>query len=142
MDGIEEMVKGIISAHTAPIPEMVASFASMRHSDNESHRGAATGRIVGKCPRCGFNVTESALGFFCSSQVCRFAMWKDSRFWAAKGKTFATAIAATLLEKRHISFPDLKSQRTGKTYAATIFLTDDGNKTDFKLEFIRGAIPK
>jgi len=29
----------------------------------------------------------------------------------------------------------LKSERTGKTYAAAIILSDDGNKTDFKLEF-------
>jgi len=69
-------------------------------------------------------------------------MWKDSRFWSAKSKTLTMKTAAALLKDGHVSFFDLKSERTGKDYAATIFLVDDGGKTDFKMEFINGASGK
>ena len=142
MAGIESLVNGLVAANTAPNPEMVSLFASMPNGANtgssgtvKGKSGAAGGKVIGKCPRCSSGVTESAKGFFCSSGSCKFALWKDSRFWSAKGKTLTAKTAAALLEKGRVSFSDLKSERTGKTYAAAIVLADDGNKTDFKMEF-------
>jgi DNA topoisomerase-3 len=80
-------------------------------------------------------VTESAKGFFCSGRTCRFALWKDSRFWKAKGKTLTAKTVTALLSEGRIFFSDLKSERTGKTYAASILMDDDGRKINYKLEF-------
>jgi DNA topoisomerase-3 len=139
MTGIETLTKGLVAAHTAPLPEMVSVFASTGNTANSGadwgDKGASGGKAVGKCPRCSSDIKESAKAFFCSNRDCKFALWKDSRFWAAKGKTCTAKIASALLDKGRVSFSDLKSERTGKTYAATIVLADDGAKTDFRMEF-------
>ncbi len=142
ISGIEALVSGLVAGNTAPVPALVSLFASMQSASTDGIGGsqkakaaAASGKEVGKCPRCGAGVTEAAKGFFCSSPACKFALWKDSRFWTAKGKTLTSKTAAALLKEGRVSFSDLKSERTGKSYAAVIILTDDGAKTDFKLEF-------
>lgn len=40
--------------------------------------------IIGKCPRCGSDVTESKKGFFCEKNDCRFGLWRDNKFFSAK----------------------------------------------------------
>lgn len=126
MDGIAALVKGFVSAHTAPLPACASLFAER-----------PKGTVLGKCPRCGADVTESGKGFFCSSRACRFALWKDARFWQAKDKKLDKKIAATLLSEGRVFLSDLKSGRTGKTYAATVVLADDGSKVNFKLDFVQ-----
>ena len=44
---------------------------------------------VGNCPRCGQRVTESPKGFFCSNRDCRFAIWKNNRFFSQKKGNYA-----------------------------------------------------
>jgi DNA topoisomerase-3 len=127
MDGIASLTRGLVAAHAAPLPEYANLFAPL-----------PKGAVIGKCPRCGADVTESGKGFFCSNRTCKFALWKDSRFWSAKGKTLNRETATALLEKGRVYFTDLKSERTGKTYAATVVLSDSGDKTDYRLEFGKG----
>ncbi|MDL2258977.1 DNA topoisomerase 3 [Eubacteriales bacterium OttesenSCG-928-K08] len=124
MDGIAALIQGLVSANTAPLPQYASLFT-------ERPKGA----VVGRCPRCGADVTESAKGFFCSSRACKFALWKDSRFWQVKEKKLDKKIAATLLSEGRVFFSDLKSGRTGKTYAAAVVLEDDGVRVNFKLDF-------
>ena len=124
MDGIAALTQGFVAAHAAPIAAYASLFAA-----------PPKGAVVGKCPRCGADVTESGKGFFCASRACRFALWKDNRFWQAKGKKMDKTIATALLSEGRVFFSDLKSSRTGKTYAAAILLEDDGAKTNFRLEF-------
>ncbi|MDR2088526.1 MAG: DNA topoisomerase 3 [Clostridiales Family XIII bacterium] len=124
MAGIAALTKGLVAANTAPPAEYASLFAA-----------PPKGSVIGKCPRCGADVTEEAKGFFCSGRACKFALWKDSRFWAAKGKKLDKKTAAALLSEGRVSFSDLKSEKTGKTYAATVVLTDADGKTEFKLEF-------
>jgi DNA topoisomerase-3 len=124
MDGIASLVQGLVDACDTPLPACADLFASV-----------PKGAVVGACPRCGSDVAESDRGFFCSSRACRFALWKDARFWSAKGKKLDRKIAAALLKDGRIFFSDLVSAKTNKTYAATIVLSDDGERTGFKLEF-------
>ena len=42
--------------------------------------------VVGKCPRCGSDVAELQKGFFCQNEGCKFAIWKNNKWWAAKKK--------------------------------------------------------
>jgi len=125
MAGIEALVRGLVAAHSAPIPEYASLFAQ-----------PPKGETVGKCLRCGAPVTENGKGFFCSNRACRFALWRDNRFFEAKGKKIDKATAAALLTEGRVFFSDLKSERTGKSYAAAILLDDTGDRVQFKLEVL------
>jgi DNA topoisomerase-3 len=126
MDGIAALVSGLVAAHAAPLPAFASLFAP-----------PPQGAVAGKCPRCGADVIEAAKGFFCSSRACRFALWKDSRFWSAKGKKLDKKTANALLTEGRVFFSDLKSEKTGKTYAAAVLLEDDGQRVNYKLDFTK-----
>lgn len=91
--------------------------------------------VVGKCPRCGTNVTESKTGYFCEKNNCRFALWKDNRFLTSKHIGLTSKMAETLLRDKKAYVKGIYSERTGKQYDAFITMTDDGAKTTFGLEF-------
>ena len=90
---------------------------------------------VGRCPRCGGEVTESQKGFFCQSETCRFAIWKDSKWWSAKKKQPTKAIVAALLKDGRARLTGCYSEKTGKTYDADVLLEDAGEYVNFKLDF-------
>ena len=91
--------------------------------------------VVGKCPRCGGNVAEMQKGFFCQNEGCKFAIWKNNKWWAAKKKQPTKQIVTTLLKDGRVSVKGMYSEKTGKTYDATVVLEDDGTYANFKLEF-------
>ena len=41
---------------------------------------------IGKCPCCGHDVVEKSKGFFCINKDCKFALWKDNRFFDSLSK--------------------------------------------------------
>ena len=91
--------------------------------------------VVGKCPRCGSDVTESKKGFFCEKNECRFALWRDNRFLTSKKVNLTKKMAETLLRDGKAYVSGIYSERTGKKYDAFIVMTDDGTKTTFSLDF-------
>ena len=93
---------------------------------------------MGLCPRCGRTVNEKKTGFFCENRDCRFVLWKDSKFFSAKKKELTKAAAAALLREGRIRLTGCWSERTGKTYDATVILEDDGEKTNYRLVFDNG----
>ena len=93
--------------------------------------------VVGKCPRCGGEVAEMQKGFFCQNKSCNFAIWKNSKWWAMKRKQPTKAIVTALLKNGRAHVSGLYSEKTGKTYDATVVLEDDGKYANFKLEFDR-----
>ena len=95
----------------------------------------STCEAVGRCPRCGGTVTEGRKGFFCENRACGFAIWKDSKWWENKKKKPTKSIVAALLKDGRAQVSGLWSEKTGKTYAATVLLTDDGTRASFRLEF-------
>lgn len=90
---------------------------------------------IGKCPRCGNPVIERMKGYFCDNKDCSFALWKDSRFFTAKNKTLTKKTAAALLEDGRAMLRGCYSPKTGATYDATVLLVDDGQRTNFRLDF-------
>ncbi len=94
--------------------------------------------VVGKCPRCGSDVTESKKGYFCERNDCHFGLWRDNRFLAAKKINLTKKMAETLLKDGKTYASGIFSEKTGKTYDAYIVLEDDGTKTAYRLEFERG----
>lgn len=93
--------------------------------------------VVGRCPRCGGEVAEMQKGFFCQNETCRFAIWKNNKWWAAKKEQPTKAVVAALLKDGRARLTGCYSEKTGKTYDATVVLEDDGQYVSFKLEFDR-----
>ena len=91
--------------------------------------------VVGKCPRCGSDVTESKKGFFCECNDCRFGLWKDNKFLTAKKITLTKKMVSELLKNGRYPVKDIFSEKTGKSYDATITLTDDGARSVYALDF-------
>ena len=93
--------------------------------------------VVGKCPRCGGEVAEMQKGFFCQTESCKFAIWKNNKWWELKRKQPTKAIVTALLKDGRAHVTGLYSEKTGKTYDATVMLEDDGKYANFKLAFDR-----
>lgn len=91
--------------------------------------------VIGKCPRCGSDVTESKKGFFCETNDCRFGLWRDNKFLTGKKISLTKKMAATLLKSGRIPVKGIFSEKTGKSYDATLVMTDDGAKTLYSLDF-------
>lgn len=91
--------------------------------------------VIGKCPRCGGDVTESKKGFFCESNDCRFGLWRDNKFLTGKKITLTKKMTASLLKDGKIPVKGIFSEKTGKSYDATLVMTDDGAKTIYSLDF-------
>lgn len=126
MDGIADMNRELVKAHTTPEEQFTKLFAAGR-TDREA---------VGTCPRCGASVYEGQKGFFCENRDCAFALWKDNRFFSSKKKSITKTVAAALLKEGRISMSGLYSEKTGRTYDAVVVLDDTGEKyVNFKLEF-------
>ena len=84
--------------------------------------------IIGKCPRCSENVYEGKKNFYCGNRGCQFVMWKNDRFFEQRKKAFTPKIAAALLKNGKAKVKGLYSEKTGKTYDATVLLADTGDK--------------
>lgn len=91
---------------------------------------------LGKCPHCGADVIEKSKGFFCENKDCKFALWKDNRFFDSLSKKLTKQVAEQLLSRGRAKLKKCRSVKTGKTYDTTIVLsvTDDG-RVHFMLEF-------
>ena len=91
--------------------------------------------VVGKCPRCGGDVAELQKGFFCQNEGCKFAIWKNNKWWELKRKQPTKAVVTALLKDGRARITGCYSEKTGKTYDATVVLEDDGQYANFRLEF-------
>ena len=119
---------------TAMLKELVGTYQVIKGSE---YLFAPPREVVGKCPRCGGEIAEMQKGFFCQDQSCKFAIWKNNNWWAAKRKQPTKAIVAALLKDGRAHVTGLYSGKSGKTYDATVVLEDTGQYVNFKLEFDR-----
>ena len=123
------------------IEQMVASLVKT----SEAVKGAKTlmknnGKIVGICPHCGAEVVERDKGWFCSNRECRFVLWKDNAFFKRLGKHLTGQLVDKLLRDGRARLKDCKSQRTGKTYNASVLMTTEADgRPRFSLEFENGG---
>jgi DNA topoisomerase-3 len=134
MGGIAAFIKAIVLENNAPKPE----FANLFPSAGEN---AASAPSLGGCPRCGGDVTEWAKGFSCAnSKMCGFKLWKENKWWTAKKKPLTAAIVTRLLKDGKAALKDLYSEKTGKTYNATVSFDGEGagkvgQYVNFRMEF-------
>ena len=70
MDGIIPMLKELVGTY-----QMIKGTEYLFTPPRE---------VVGKCPRCGGDVAELQKGFFCQNEGCKFAIWKNNKWWAPR----------------------------------------------------------
>ena len=121
MDEIKELIKHLIDSY-----EVIPDAEVLMHPVYAP---------IGKCPHCGGDIVEKSKGFFCSNKECKFALWKDNRFFDAIGKKMNKQVAEQLLRGGRATLKKCKSQRSGKEFNATLLLsTDDKGQPQFALE--------
>jgi DNA topoisomerase-3 len=126
MIAINKFVSDTVKTYSSADESNKSLFPSNRKS----------GEIIGKCPRCKNDVAESLKGFFCCNKGCQFALWKDNKFFTLKKKTITKETASALIGEGRVFISGLMSEKTGKTYNATIILDDKGEGyPSFRLEF-------
>ena len=124
----EDFMAGI----SAMLQELVRTYQMIKGTE---YLFTPSREVVGKCPRCGGDVAELQKGFFCQNEGCKFAIWKNNKWWAAKKKQPTKAVVTALLKDGCARITGCYSEKTGKTYDATVVLEDDGQYANFKLEF-------
>lgn len=122
LEDISAMLRQMISNY-APVSGAEVLFPSEYES-------------VGICPRCGHQVLKKQKGYFCSNGNCRFALWKNNRFFDSKKKPLTDDMVRSLLKNGRVCLKGCYSESSGKTYDATAVLTDDGQQVGFLLEFV------
>ena len=122
MSGIEDMVRELCGSYT---PKLATP------------QFPAQGEVIGKCPRCGCNVVTGKKGYFCESSVCRFALWTDNKFLAAKRIRLSKSQAAQLLRDGRIHINEVYSAKRDAYYPADLILKDDGERVIYWLDFGR-----
>ena len=121
---IEHMVSGLVSDYT-PVAEASILFPTGRE-------------VVGKCPRCGGVVSEAKNGYFCEGLDCKFGLWRDNKFLAAKRISLTRSLATELLENGRVHLDEIYSQRTDKCYPGDLILHDDVERATYYLSFKGG----
>ena len=113
MNEISEMIIEIIDEY-APVHDVDVLFPSGRE-------------IVGKCPRCGGNVTEGKNGFHCEKNGCKFAFWKDNTFLQSQDISITKKMAVDLLSK---GYTEIKNGNK----SITLTFTDNGEKVRYRVK--------
>ena len=120
---ITQMVQTLVSEYQ-PVPGAEVLFPSGRE-------------VVGNCPRCGSDVTESKKGFFCEKSDCKFGLWRDNKFLSAKRISLTKLDVTALLKSGRVYIKNIYSEKTGKTFDADLLLDDNGERTVYRFDFGR-----
>lgn len=126
MDEIKDVIAGLIQNY-----EVIQDSEVLMSKESNA---------VGKCPVCGSSVEEKAKAFFCSNRSCKFALWKNNRYFESIGKSMTSTTAQKLLGSGKIKLKGCKSAKIGNTFDATVYMEvfEDG-KTRFNMEFDNGG---
>ena len=128
----DEFLNGI----TELMQELVARYQGISEEKKNQFQGKAKGEVIGKCPRCGADVQEGKVNFYCSDRNCTFTLWKNDKFLASQGKKMDKTAAKKFLSKGKIHYKDLVSRKTGRQYEATVEMVDPGEgNVQFNLIF-------
>ena len=122
MEGIEDMVLDLVKTYH----EIEEGQETLFSSDRE---------IIGKCPKCGKNVYESKVNFYCEDKECKFSLFKNNRYFASMRKELTKSIAEGLLKNGKTKVTGLYSEKKDKTFSAIIVLDATGEYPQFSMEF-------
>ena len=103
-----------------------------------SHKIGLLVFLVGSlpCPACGSDVCETANGWFCRDKSCKFALWKENRFFQTLGKQMTEELAKQLVNQGKARLTHCYSKKSGRYYDTTVHVeTGEDGAAAFKLEF-------
>ena len=93
-------------------------------------------KVIGSCPACGSDVCETAKGWFCRDKSCKFALWKENRFFQTLGKQMTEELAKQLVNRGKARLTHCYSRKSGRYYDTTVHVeTGEDGAAAFKLEF-------
>ena len=93
-------------------------------------------KVIGSCPACGSDVCETANGWFCRDKSCKFALWKENRFFQTLGKQMTEELAKQLVNQGKSRLTHCYSKKSGRYYDTTVRVeTGEDGAAAFKLEF-------
>ena len=93
-------------------------------------------KTIGSCPACGSDVCETTKGWFCRDKSCKFALWKENRFFQTLGKQMTEELARQLLNQGKARLTHCYSKKSGRYYDTTVHVeTGEDGAAAFKLEF-------
>ena len=126
MDEIKDVIAGLIQNY-----EVIRDSEVLLSKDSN---------VIGKCPVCGSAVEDKAKAFFCSNRVCKFALWKNNRYFDSIGKSMTSATAQKLLASGKVKLKGCKSKKTGNTFDATVYMeVSEVGSTKFNMEYENGG---
>ena len=93
-------------------------------------------KVIGSCPACGSDVCETANGWFCRDKSCKFALWKENRFFQTLGKQMTEELAKQLVNQGKARLTHCYSKKSGRYYDTTVHVeTGEDGAAAFRLEF-------
>lgn len=95
----------------------------------------APSNALGPCPKCGCDVIERSKLYGCTNKECRFAIWKDDKFFMSLGKPVTPAMVKSLLSKRKVSLKNCTSRKTGKKYGCLVTADFTGTYPKYSIQF-------
>ncbi len=128
----EESAEQFLKDISAMLTELVSDYSPLQGAEVLFPSGRA---VIGKCPRCGSNVTEGRQGFFCEHNECRFGIWNNSRYFSNRHINLNSELVRSLLANGRVHLDKIYSMKTGKYYSADLVMTDDGFDTFFSMDF-------
>lgn len=127
----------------ADVAGLTLSWSGRSGPGDGSGKGRSDGgnqrEVIGKCPRCGRNVYESAKGFGCegykdNEHTCNFTIWKQHPLLAKSGKSVTARMARQLLNGGSCGSGTLKS-KSGRSYSGVLRMEDGGPGGFVNLKF-------
>ena len=84
--------------------------------------------VLGKCPRCGKDVTETRLAFSCSGfrDGCKFAIWKNSKMKLLANVTFTKTDAKKFLAGKAVTKSKLVDKK-GNIFKADLVMVEEAD---------------
>lgn len=93
-------------------------------------------KVIGSCPACDSDVCETAKGWFCRDKSCKFALWKENRFFQTLGKQMTEELAKQLVNQGKARLTHCYSRKSNRYYDTTVYVeTGEDGAAAFKLEF-------
>lgn len=129
--GLHDIEKGLASPDKfmSDIEDFVKKLVSEYSEKIQDSRFGKGKEVIGKCPRCGKNIYEGKLNFYCESgkDGCGFMIWKNNKYPAAEidSKTAKKFLTEGKAELSTVN-------KEGKPYTSTFEMVDDGKYVNFK----------
>lgn len=126
-----------IEVFMAEIEQMVTQLVETYHEVDGSHQGMFENdrEVIGKCPKCGGNVYESKVNFYCEQKNCDFTLFKNNKYFLSMRKEPSKPIVKALLQNGKAKVSGLYSQKKDRTFTAIICMDAKGKYPRFTMEF-------